>query len=183
MTQVKSSCFHKLRNIAKMKKFLTIKQVETLVHALVVSSLDYCNALYFGCHQFVINQLQTIQNRACRVIFGLKKRDTVNDKLQSLHWLKVKESIEFKLLIVVFKSLNGLATAYLSELICYNNISGSRAPSLQTSNQSAACNRSFQVAAPELWNDLPQQIRESQNLAIFKKLLKTHLFTKCYSLD
>ena len=52
--KLKSSCFHKLRNIGKMKPFLEIKQMQQLVQAVVLSSLDYCNALYFGCKTSVV---------------------------------------------------------------------------------------------------------------------------------
>ena len=113
---VKLTCFHKLRNIAKMKSFLTLQQLKMLIQAVILSAIDYCNSLYFGCHSSVINQLQSVQNRACRVIFGLKKRDSIHHKLKELHWLKVKERIEFKFLLLVYKAVNGLAPAYLNEL-------------------------------------------------------------------
>ena len=72
---LKMSCFNKLRNISKMRKFLTTEQIKILTNAVIMLSLDYCNSLYYGCnHNSVISQLQMIQNRACRVIFGLKKR-------------------------------------------------------------------------------------------------------------
>ena len=108
VTKLKSNCYNKLRQIGRMKPFLTTKQITMLVQAVVGSLLDYCNALYFGCSKSVISQLQNIQNRACRVIFGMKKRHSVDVKLQSLHWLKIPERIEFKILLLVYKSLNGL---------------------------------------------------------------------------
>ena len=109
---LKSSCFHKMRNIAKMRPFLTTKQLQILIQALVISSLDYCNALYYGIDSALLNQLQIIQNSACRTIFGLKKRESVSDHLKRLHWLKVKERIQFKILLLVYKSLNGQAPDY-----------------------------------------------------------------------
>ena len=48
--------------------------------------------------------------------------------LKELHWLKVQEIIEFKVILLTFKCLNNLAPSYLTELLQYNNISGSRAP-------------------------------------------------------
>ena len=180
---LKQSCFHKLRNIAKMKSFLSIKQMTILTQALVVSALDYCNALYYGIDAEFINQLQVCQNRACRVIFGLKKRDSVTQHLKNLHWLKIRERIDFKILLLVFKCLNGLAPEYLSELLQYNNLSGSRTPSLKssvTATQKGA--RAFLSSAPLLWNTLPVDIRESVNVNSFKCKLKTFLFKKSYSL-
>ena len=41
-------------------------------------------------------------------------------------------------------------------------------------------NRSFAVAAPQLWNSLPYAIRSSSLVASFKKSLKTLLFEKAF---
>ena len=181
VNKVKSSCFHKLRNIAKMKGYLSVTQVRILVQAVILSKLDYCNALYFGCNSSVIKQLQVIQNRACRIIFGMSKTQSVDLKLKELHWLKVNERIEFKIMLLVFKSVNGLAPEYLNELIVFNNDSGLRRRSLHVANPYDKSNRAFQIAAPALWNRLPATIRDSKTVDIFKKRLKTHLFKKCFN--
>ena len=180
---LKSSCYHKLRNIAKMKPFLTSSQMKTLTQALVISSLDYCNALYDGIEPSKLDQLQSIQNRACRITFGLNRRESVDKYLIKLHWLKIRERIEFKLLLLVYKSLNGLAPSYLSDLLRFNNMSGSRTPSLAVPALSSVLgNRAFVCHGPKLWNDLPAEIKYSDNVTIFKKRLKTHLFTKSHNL-
>ena len=41
--------------------------------------------------------------------------------------------------------------------------------------------RSFEMAAPTLWNSLPAEIRNACNVATFKKMLKTHFFMKSFS--
>jgi hypothetical protein len=181
--KLKSSCFHKLRNIAKMKSFLTQDQMQQLTQALIISSMDYCNALYFGSNSSVLRQLQTIQNRACRTVLGLKRRASVDTHLQNLHWLKVAERIEFKILLVTYKSLNGIAPSYLSELFSYNPISGSRTPSLQPYlAKTSVGDRAFISCASKLWNNLPCDIKHSSNISIFKRKLKTFLFTKSFNI-
>ena len=40
--------------------------------------------------------------------------------------------------------------------------------------------RAFAVAAPDLWNSLPDNIRSCDNLSTFKPLLKTYLFREAY---
>ncbi len=45
-----------------------------------------------------------------------------------------------------------------------------------------AGDRSFQKAAPLLYNALPVTIKTAPSLAVFKKRLKTYLFTKAYML-
>ena len=185
VTFLKSSCFLKLRAIARMKPFLTTKQLTMLTQAVILSALDYCNALYFGCNVSVMRQLQTIQNRACRIIFGLSKREDVNDKMQSLHWLKIEERIIFKILLLVYKSLNGLAPAYISELLTFNNIvtSSKRRSSLHISLCGPAHPRAFQTAAPKLWHQLPASIKACQTTELFKTYLKTYLFKRSYNLE
>ena len=43
--------------------------------------------------------------------------------------------------------------------------------------------RAFKTSAPRLYNWLPKEIKESNNVDIFKKKLKTYLFNDCYSQD
>ena len=115
-----------------MKPFLDQKQMNQLVQAVVMSSLDYCNALYFGCSKATMKQLQSIQNRACAIVLGLKKKEPRHNHLKSLHWLKVQERVEFKILLLTYKTLTGSAPSYLTELLQYNNLSGSRTLSLKS---------------------------------------------------
>ncbi len=175
---VKQSCFLKLRDIGRMKSFLTTKQMSILVQAVIISSIDYCNALYYGCNKSDIMQLQCIQNRACRLIFGLRKRESVDDSMKSLHWLKVSERIEFKLCLLVYKALNGLAPSYISDLITFSNINSRRASSLHIPLTPSSNSRAFQTVAPKLWNQLPPCIKNCDNVDSFKRLLKTHLLIK-----
>lgn len=42
--------------------------------------------------------------------------------------------------------------------------------------------RAFERAAPRLYNRLPPEVRQSPNCAVFRKRLKTHLFSDSYDL-
>ena len=82
---------------------------------------------------------------------------------------------------LTFKALNGLAPSYLSELIALHSPTRTLRSSTEslltvpTSNQ-AFGDRAFSVCAQQLWIKLPQAIKASDNVDIFKKRLKTHLF-------
>ena len=104
-----------------------------------------------------------------------------------LHWLPVEHRIVFKILLLVFKSLNNLAPSYISDLL--TSYIPSR--SLRSSNQSLLVvprsiqksygGRAFAVAAPRLWNALPIHMRQPRfSLAAFKKCLKTYLFKRAF---
>ena len=104
----------------------------------------------------------------CRIVYGLKKTSTINEHLKEVHWLKVQERIEFKVILLTFKCLNNLAPSYLTELLGYNNISGSRAPTLkQLLFKSTVGDRAFISYAPRLWNRLPKELKLLNSVLIF----------------
>ena len=103
--------------------------------------------------------------------------------LKELHWLKVQEIIEFKVILLTFKCLNNLAPSYLTELLQYNNISGSRAPTLkQLLCNSTVGDRAFISYAPRLWDKLPQELKQCSDINAFKRILKTFLFQNSYDI-
>ena len=183
----KSSFFH-LRNIGKIRKYISLKTTETLVHAFISSKLDNCNSLLFGLPNKVLNKLQSVQNAAARIITLSHKHEHITPILVNLHWLPIESRIKYKILLLTFKSLHGLSPAYIQELISVykpnRNLRSSSQVLLtaQPYNLKSYGRRSFSVAAPELWNSLPISLRNILSLASFKNELKTHLFKLAYSL-
>ena len=113
----KSSYFH-LRNIQRIRPYLTIPATEaTLVHASITSHLDYCNSPLHGTTKSDISKLQCVQNSAARLITGGRKYDYVTPMLKHLHWLPVHLRIQFKVLLLVYKTLHGMAPDYLSNML------------------------------------------------------------------
>ena len=117
VNKIIKTCFYHLRNIFKIRKYLSIDATKSLVHALVTPRLDYCNSLLYGCKTSSIKRLQSIQNYSIRAICKIAKYDHISPVLKELHWLPVKARIEHKLLTLVFKVVHGQAPSYLSELI------------------------------------------------------------------
>ena len=79
--------------------------------------LGYCNSVLSGCTTKSLKILQLIQNTAAHVLTGTWKQDHISPVLASQHWLPVKSSVEFKVLLLTYKVLNGQATLFLKELI------------------------------------------------------------------
>ncbi|KAL3056304.1 hypothetical protein OYC64_018905 [Pagothenia borchgrevinki] len=133
--------------------------------------------------QASIKRLQLVQNAAARLLTRHKKRDHITPILASLHWLPIRFRIDFKLLLFVFKALNGLAPAYISELL--HRYTPARA--LRSADQlllivpktrlKTRGHRAFAAAGPRLWNTLPLHVRSAQTLGVFKSTLKTHFFS------
>ena len=83
--KVVQTCFMHLRNIHKIKSFLSISNLKTVVNALVYSRLDYCNALYSGINQSLIRRLQLVQNAAARLVTGTRRYEHITPVLAELH--------------------------------------------------------------------------------------------------
>ncbi len=156
----KTAFFH-LKNISKLRPMLSTSNAEILINAFMTSRLDYCNALLGRCSARLINKLQLVQNAAARVLTRTRKYDHISPVLSTLHWLPTKHRIDFKILLMTYKALNGLAPQYLSELL--SHYSPPRAAAFSNSgrliipriSKSTAGGRSFSFSAPKLWNNLP----------------------------
>ena len=171
--------------IMHIRKYISQDTTKSLVHAFILSRLDYCNCILVGLPKKSLDKLQRVMNACARLIMGKRKYDHISDSLQELHWLPVNERSEYKILTITYKALHNMAPEYLSNLISL--YSAPRALRSQDKlllkthkfrNNYGA--RSFKCMAPKLWNELPFSLRSAPSFHIFKKNLKTHLFRKAY---
>ena len=170
----------------RIKNCLSRDALEILVHAVVSSRLDYCNALLAGLPAYLVGRLQMVQNCAARLVTGVKRREHITPVLHSLHWLPVQCRIDFKVLLLVFKCLNGNAPAYLSDMLQFKESRYTRSVvdnklNVPRTKCSTFGDRAFSVYGPSKWNNLPKDIRYYQDIDVFKTMLKTHLFIEYYS--
>ncbi len=124
-----------------------------------------------GLDQSSVRRPQLVQNAAARLLTRTRKHEHITPVQASLHWLPVRFRIDFKILLLVFKVLNGLAPPYLCELLhVHTPVKALRSSSQMALDvpRSRLKNRAFSVAAPNLWNSLPIQKRTAQFAEIFK---------------
>ncbi len=117
ITKTARSCRFALYNIKKIRPFLSEHATQLLVQALVLSRLDYCNALLAGLPASSIKPLQLIQNTAARLIFNEPKRTHVTPLFINLHWLPIAaQCIKFKALMFAYRTSSGSAPLYLNSI-------------------------------------------------------------------
>ena len=127
------------------------------------------------------------KNAAARLILGKKKRDHITPLLRHLHWLPIKARTEYKVASLAFQLFDGTLPPSLSKTIKKKDVlrslrsSNERLIDLQRHKLESAGGRAFSISAPKIWNGLPNFIRNSNTMPIFKKRLKTYLFQKYLS--
>ena len=109
-----SSCFGVLRQLRSLRQSVTRPVLQSLVVSLVLSRLDYGNATLAGLPGRELSRLRSVLNAAARLTFAASKYNHVTPLLCDLHWLRVPEHIDFKIAVLVYQCLHGLAPAYLS---------------------------------------------------------------------
>ena len=107
--------FLKIRELSYYLRYLTDESSKTAVHAYVTSRLDYCNSLLYGLPKELSKKLQSVMNTAARLVTRTRKFDHITPVLQDLHWLPIESRSKFKILLLVYKCLYGLAPSYLSK--------------------------------------------------------------------
>ena len=184
---VRFAYFH-LWRIAQLRPYLDRGGLTTLVHALIISRLDHCNALYVGLPLRLMQKLQMVQNAAARLLSGVRKHQHISPTLAALHWLPIRFHVDFKVLMITYKALNGLGPQYLADHLLpprstritqYNQQGRLRGLMPREARKEKTRNQAFSAVAPQLWNTLPTEIRLAPSLGVFKKL-KTWLFRQAF---
>ena len=192
INDIRKKCYWKLNNLRVIGRYLNEDLKKMLVKTLILSQIDYCNALYIGLPGYLIKKLQGVINSGVRFIYNLSRDEDVLPYLKQAHILPVYERAEYKICLMVHKAMKGVSPAYITDCIKIHkpgkeNLRNSNDnhllayPPLDTKSKLA--NRCFRYHAPEIWNKLPVAIRKSMDTEKFKKDLKTYFFNRTGTFD
>ena len=194
VNSIRKSCFYYMRDFASVRRHLSKPTAIALANALVSSRLDYCNSLLSSISVKDLNRLQGIQNTICRIVCRLPRFSSTNSARRSLHWLPVKQRVQFKNFLLTYKSLyTGLPPYLNSALIPFvspfhstrrsspANLILSTVTCNSSHTSKSQLNYSFDYIAPRNWNSLPDIVRLAPSVLTFRKRLKTYLFWQAFS--
>ena len=99
----------------RIRQSVTRQVFVSLVVSLVLSRLDYGNATLAGITDQLFGRLQSVLNAAARLINASSRNMHVTPLLHDLLWLRFPERVDYKLAVLVYRCLNGLAPSYLAD--------------------------------------------------------------------
>jgi len=183
-------CFFHIRQLWLIRRSLTVDTAHSSVRALVNSRLDYCNALFATLPASQMSRLQSVLRAAARFVLHLPGRAPVSSAMRNSHWLNFPQRVTYKLCLLTYKCLHGLAPDYLTRL-CVRVATVHRRPRLWSSDDHQLLIRpfiqrtravtlvpcAFNISGPTSWNDLPAALCDpAVTLGTFRQMLKSFLF-------
>ena len=169
-TVVRACNFH-LSALRHIRSLVSDTVAQQIACSIVGSRLDYCNSLLVNCSNRNLDKLQRVQDNLARVVCNSNRSTSAGPLIRSLHWLPVRQRINFKLAKLCYLVTSFQQPVYLADLI--SPYSQSRL--LRSSTQKLLSfpphnldTRRFFFAAPRLWNSLPLNCRTAPSVNTFK---------------
>ena len=187
ISQVKQKCNWTMTNLRTIGRYLDERVKLMLVKQLVISKLDYCNALYMNLAKKRLKKLKSILNGGIRFIYNVTDRNVdLIPYYKKAHILPIEQRIFFKVCLLAYKIVNDSAPDYLQQLVQHEVSGAGRTRSTSTDDhyrlkipkmsKLKASDRRFTYYAPESWNSLPLRLRSICDVSSFKRMLKNYLY-------
>ena len=159
----------RLAGLAHVKFVLPYQLRKSVSEALFNSVLGYCIPLYGGCDLGELRDLQVLQNRAAQLVTHSPPRAVRKPMYDMLDWLTVNQLIRYHTLLAVYRIRMSKEPEYLASSLCNDNRSGRII--VQITRLTLAM-KSFKIRGACNWNALPEEIRNTSKIGVFKKKLK-----------
>ncbi|CAH2218399.1 jg24506 [Pararge aegeria aegeria] len=164
------NAFYKLKVLYGVRRFLTEKVRQILVESLILSSFNYCDAIYGPrLLRKTENAIQRVQNACTRFCYDLPRRSHITPVINSHKILNMKSRRNLHLTMMIYRILHGKCPPYLYEKLHWQRDNDTRRVinkwKLATPKHKKAGFRGcFRFAAAKIWNDLPPPFRTCDNI-------------------
>ena len=112
-----SACFYHIWDLRHTHRYLDLNGAKLLANALMSSPLDYCNSFLFGFADTDLAKLQCVQNWLARVVTKSLPFGRSVPLLRSLYWLPVKFRVDFKICLLIYRTLSEKQPVYLHSFL------------------------------------------------------------------
>ena len=181
------SCYFNLHKLKSIRHYLDENTKIKLVHAFILSRLNYCNILYANTTNSDLNYMQKVINASVRFIYNLSRRTHTRHFIKQCHFLSMNHRIMFKCNVMVYRILKmkDKCPTYLQEIfVTKDYVRNTRGSSdifiLEHGDPQGNKFNNNSIAGKMVkhWNDLSPELRHLENFEQFRNNLKTHYFKK-----
>jgi hypothetical protein len=174
--QISKKISKSLGILNRVKYILPRKTLVTLYRTMIHPYLSYCNIIWGGASLLALNRLICLQKRAVRLITCSYFRAPSNPIFDKLGILKLQDVYKYEILMFVFKFKYNMLPACCMHLLQQRSTSGHyylrKEPDfVMSSFRTLSRKRSVTIAGPELWNALPDLVKSSATIMIYKSRL------------
>ena len=152
-----------------------MRSLQTQNCSFIFSNFAYCPAVQLVCEKTSLDKLEKINCRALRFLYN-DFTSTYDDLLRSGKHKSIAIVFLHAIAIEVYKSINGMSPDYVSEMFQrqihqYNVRNNERLVQPHFSTIRHGYN-SIRYLGTKIWNSLPNDVKDSQSLNVFKKRIK-----------
>ena len=182
ITKLCKKAGQKLHALARIANFMSLNQKKLIMNAFISSQFSYCPLIWM-CHNRSLNtKINGIHERALRIVHNDNRSSfealLIKDKSVKIHYRNLQH-----LVVEIYKALNNLSSSLMSELFTFKNTGYDlRGGDKLNSNAVKTVNNgmeSISYLAPKIWEQVPDEIKNSSSLNIFKAKIKTWIPNSC----
>ena len=151
-----------------------------IYNTIIKPHFEFCSTILFMGSNEHINKLQILQNKAMRSILKCGLHTPVSWMLSCLKWLNIKQRIYFNVLMFVYKLKHNMVPKYLTSRVVY--VGDSQPYTLRTNSdfrlqhyRDARTQNQLEYRGLKLFNELPIEIKNENNIIRVKKMLISHI--------
>ena len=175
----------KLFLLKRIQYFLTPDVKQLFYNAYITPIFDYGCLIWSKANTVDIHRITKLQTRAARIMLNEHRDKSSYEMLRTLNWLAFPVRCKYFIGLLIFKAINNLTPSYISDLITFssNNTYVLRSVAKRDISHNKPntnyLKKTFSYSGMEIWNRIPTEIRNSQNINTFKGKFKSFLFENC----
>ena len=153
-----------------------------LINSMIKSQFAYCPLIWMFCSRISNNTINKIHECSLRIAFN-DQHNSFLDILETNNEMTIHQRNIQILMTEIFKTVNDLGPPIMNELLeARNNMYNVRNFQefvTKKKNTVRYGTETLDYRAPQLWSLLPEEIKESSSLSIFKSNIKKWICTEC----
>ena len=166
----------------RVSKFLSKDCKTNLYNAFILSNFLYCSIVWHFCSSHCSYKIEKIQKRALRVVLNdcqASHQDLLDEVSRPTLYVSRMKAIA----IEMFKCVKNISPIFLKNMFAYQDqpykLGGGGVIQSLVRTTSFGIN-SFRYEGTKIWNNVPQQIKNANDVKEFKQLIQQWYGPKCH---